>query len=230
MSRIVLFGSPLSPFVEKVRRALTHKKVEYELVEIRSPGDLKRWNPQTRKMPVLELDGERIIDSTLICDRLDVLFPEPPLLSQEPATRALQRLLEDWCDESLYWYLMALRWSQKNAPATAVQITSGLPGLLRPLARRMLTRQIGGMARAQGMGRLPAEVVVGELGERLDDLLALLGERPFFFADEVSRADLALYGMLQMGLSGPTPEVNQLVNERPGLAPYLERVREATGG
>jgi glutathione S-transferase len=228
MSRIVLFGSPLSPFVEKVRRALTHKKVEYELVEPRSPGDFKRWNPQTRKMPVLEVDGERIIDSTLICDRLDEFFPEPPLLSKQPATRASQRLLEDWCDESLYWYLMALRWTEKNAPATAAQITSGLPALMRPIARRMLTRQIGGMARAQGMGRLPVEAVVGELGERLDDLLALLGERPFFFADEPSRADLALYGMLQMGLSGPTPEVNQLVGERPGLAPYLERVREAT--
>ncbi len=230
MSRTVLFGSPISPFVDKVQRALRLKKVEYELVGPKGPGDIKRWNPQTRKMPALELNGERIIDSTFILDRLDALFPEPPLLSRNPATRASQRLLEDWSDESLYWYLMGLRWNEKNTRASADQIAAGAPAVLRPLLRRALTRQLGGMTRAQGMGRLPADVVVRELGQRLDDLVALLGDRPYFFAEQLSRADLAVCCMLHTGMSGPTPEFNQLVGERPSLAQHQQRVREVTKG
>jgi len=228
MSATVLFGSPLSPFVDKVQRALKLKKIEYELVGPKGPSDIKRWNSQTRKMPVLELNGERIIDSSFILDRLERDFPEPPLLSRNPATRASQRLLEDWSDEGLYWYLMALRWSEKNASASAKQISADAPALLRPLLARFLTRQLGGMTRAQGMGRLPADVVLKQLGERLDDLVVLLSDRPYFFGDQLSRADLSVGGMLHTGLSGPTPEFNQLLSERPALARHLERVREAT--
>ena len=228
MSRALLFGSPLSPFVDKVQRALRLKKVEHELIGPKTPGDFKRWNPQTRKMPVLELNGERIIDSTFILDRLESDFPEPPLLSRNPATRASQRMLEDWSDESFYWYVMALRWNAKNAPATAHQITEGLPALIRPLAKRSLTRQLGSTTQAQGLGRLPSERVVRELGERLDDLAALLGDRPYFFGEQLSRADLSICGMLNSGLSGPSPEINQLMGERTALSQHLERVREAT--
>ena len=52
MSEVVLFGAPVSPFVEKVRRALELKKVPYRLVEPTSPADFRRWNPQTGKIPV----------------------------------------------------------------------------------------------------------------------------------------------------------------------------------
>src|SRR2546427_104606 len=46
-----LFGSRVSPFVEKVARALQLKGIPFSLVSPKSPGDFKRWNPQTRKMP-----------------------------------------------------------------------------------------------------------------------------------------------------------------------------------
>ena len=69
-----------------------------------------------------------------------------------------------------------------------------------------------------------------QVGERLDDLVGLLGDRPYFFGDQLSRADLSVSGMLHTGLSGPTPEFNQLLAERPALAQHLERVLEATKG
>jgi glutathione S-transferase len=230
MTELALFGSPASPFVKKVQRALRLKKLEYRLVEPAGLGDFKRWSPVTRKMPALRLDGEAVYDSTFIAERLDAAYPEPPLLSPEPSARAGQRLLEDWSDESLYWHLMALRWCDAHADATLEQISSGLPALVRPIARPMLRRMLRGQVRAQGMGRLPNEVVVRELGRRLDDLLGLLGERPFLFADAVSIADLAVFGQLEMGVEGPTPEVAALLGERPALGAYLGRVRAATGG
>ena len=114
MARVTVYGSSLSPFVEKVRRGLALKKVDYELVPPKSPFDLRRWNPQTGKMPVVEIDGERTYDSTFILRRLDALFTEPTLVSTDPATAAGQRLLEDGSDEALYFCVMALRWSKRN--------------------------------------------------------------------------------------------------------------------
>ena len=49
---VQLFGSRLSPFVEKVARALVLKRIGYTLVPPKSPMAFKRWNPQTRKMAV----------------------------------------------------------------------------------------------------------------------------------------------------------------------------------
>jgi len=222
----IVFGSRLSPFVEKVVRALALKGVGFRLVEPRGPADFGKWNPQTRKMPVLELDGERTYDSTFILRRLDAIVPAPPLLASDPAVAAAQRHLEDWADESLYWYGMALRWCPRNEAATARQILGTLPAPLRAVASLILPRQIRASTRAQGLGRLPHDVLVRELARHLDDLLTMRGDRPFFFADRVSVADLAVYGQFRMLGSGPTPEAEALLDERPALLDHMRRVEE----
>ena len=229
MDQASLFGSRISPFVEKVVRALALKRVPFSLVAPRSPRDFRRMNPQTGKMPVLDIGGERLYDSTLIVRRLDELVPEPPLLDADPRVAARQRFVEDWSDESLYWYGMALRWSAANAAATAAQVvgTIPLPAFARPVVAAILTRQIGGQARGQGLARLPLEVVLAELGRRLDELLVLLDDRPFFFADRPSAADLAVFGQSCMLLSGPTPQAEALLARRPAVGAWRARVAAA---
>ena len=230
MSRIVLHGSRLSPFVEKAYRGLRYKGLEVELVELGNPMQLRKLNPVTGKMPVALFDGERVHDSTFILRRAEELQPEPPLYAADAEVAAHQRRLEDWADESLYWMAMALRWTRKNAAATASQILSGLPALLRPVVKPMVTRQIGGMARAQGFGRLPDDVVLRELGLALDDLATSLGGRAFFWADRPGAADFAVHGQLHMLTSGPTPEAEALIADRPALVDFAKRVEEASGG
>lgn len=225
--RAIVFGSRLSPFVEKVVRALALKGMEFELVPPRGPRDFSRWNPQTKKMPVIELEGTRTYDSTLIIRRLDELVPEPPLTASDNATAAAQRHLEDWADESLYWYGMALRWKPKNMRATSAQIFGTLPTAARAIASLILPRQIRATTLAQGLGRLPEELLIGELARHLDDLVTILGEQPFFFADRPSIADLAVYGQFQMLGSGPTPEAAALISERQALVSHMDRVEAA---
>jgi glutathione S-transferase len=169
-------------------------------------------------MPVLDIGGERLYDSTLILRRLDVLIPEPPLHDADPRVAAYQRFLEDWSYESLYWYGMALRWSAANAAASA---------FLAPVLSLVLTRQIGGQARAQGLARLPLETLVAELGRRLDELVVLLEDRPFFFADHPSVADLAVFGQVTMLGSGSTPQAEALLAARPALGAWRARVAAA---
>src|SRR5262245_34978615 len=101
---------------------------------------------------------------------------------------------------------MALRWTTVNASATVTQILDdfGTPGPLRPALGMILRRQIRGQAIGQGLVRLPLEVLLQEIGHRFDELLVWLGDRPFFFADHPSVADLAIFGQLHMLQSGPT--------------------------
>jgi glutathione S-transferase len=204
--RVQLFGSRLSPFVEKCVRALQRKGIPFALVPPRSPTDFKRWSPQTRKMPVLDVDGARTFDSSAILRRLDALVPMPALFDAEPSLAARQRFLEDWSDEALYWYGMGLRWSDANAAATVAQVVNdiGAPAVLRPLLGVILRRQIGRQAAGQGLQRLPMDLLVDELAHRFDELEVWLGERPFFFADEPNAADVAIFGQLHMLQSGPT--------------------------
>jgi hypothetical protein len=158
MSRVKLYGTRFSPFVEKVARGFELKRVAFDLTAPRSPGDLRRWSPQTRKMPVAEIDGERIFDSTFILRRLDEISPRPPLLSDDPAVASAQRLLEDWADESLYWLRMAILWNDRNAATTTEALISDLapPNLFRPLMRPVLLRGMRRSTQAQGRPGHPA--------------------------------------------------------------------------
>jgi glutathione S-transferase len=228
--RTQIFGSRLSPFVEKVVRAAALKGLSYELVDVKSPLDFRRWNPQTGKMPVLEIDGERTYDSTLILRLLDVRFPEPPLVDADSGIAARQRFIEDWSDEALYWYGMALRWADVNTDATVAQVVESLPlpSFVRPLVGMIFRRQVAAQARAQGLARLPIEILLAELERRLDELLVWLADRPFFFADRPSVADLAIFGQMRMLQSGPTPQAAERIRSRPTLGAYLVRVDAAT--
>jgi glutathione S-transferase len=217
----------MSPFVEKVCRAADYKRIPYQRVEV-SFSELPRANPTTRKMPVARVGDETVYDSTFILRRFDELAPEPPLFHPDPEVAAAQRQLEDWSDESLYWQVMALRWTAENRARSVAQMSPFLPAAVRPFAGPLLRRLIGGQCRAQGFGRLPYDVLVREIGLHLDDLVVLLGRSAFFYSDRPGAPDFALAGQLQLGCGEATPDFAALVSERPALADWRKRVEEAT--
>jgi len=89
---VVVYGSAVMPYTEKVVRALRLKGVPHALVEPTSPDDYRRWSPRTGLLPVLELDGLRVPDSAAILDLLDERFPEPPLLAAAPKVAGLDHM------------------------------------------------------------------------------------------------------------------------------------------
>ncbi|WP_347266920.1 glutathione S-transferase family protein [Paracoccus sp. (in: a-proteobacteria)] len=100
-STIRLYHVPLSPFCRKVRLALAEKRIEVELVEDRfwEPGsEILRRNP-AGKLPVLRMDGRLLAESQAICEYLDEVQPQPPLMPRQAIDRFEVRRLCAWFDD-----------------------------------------------------------------------------------------------------------------------------------
>jgi len=228
---ITLFGPANSPFTEKVRRALLYKGLEYALVEPTTVEDYKRFSPKTGQLPALDLNGEHVPDSTGILLRLDQVYPEPPLLSTDPTVAAQQQQLEEWADESFLWYFMKYRRMVMGDAYQAPLPLAGEPGPEPPAAKASpLWRRVGAFLRAGGTWERPHTALLRELALRLDDLANFLGARPFFYADRLSIADLAVYSMLVFLREDRIPGSALLLAARPTLVGLLQRVEAATGG
>ncbi|PRY24476.1 glutathione S-transferase [Aliiruegeria haliotis] len=99
-----LYHVPLSPFCRKVRLVLAEKKIEVELVEERyweQDADFLRRNP-AGKVPVLRMDGRTMSESQAICEYLEEISPEPPLLPRAPEGRYEVRRLCAWFDDKFH--------------------------------------------------------------------------------------------------------------------------------
>lgn len=226
---ITLYGPAQAPFTEKVRRALLFKGYVFELREPESPEDYKRWSPKTGMLPVLDLDGEHVPDSTEILYRIDRDRPDPPLLSSDPTVATQQRQLEEWADESFLFYYMKYQRTVAHE-AQVVADASGSEERTGDRAGSGPLRRLGAWLRAGGTWERPQTGIVRELGLRLDDLTKFLGARAFFYAERLSMGDLGVYAMLNTMRNDAIPGSAQLVAQRPALLALMRRVEEETGG
>jgi glutathione S-transferase len=226
---IEILGPTVSPFVVKIMAAADYKGLAYTHREDVSIRELAKLNPVTGKIPIVVFDREVVFDSTLILRRFDQVQPTPALLSEDATIAAQQRMLEDWSDESFYWYSQALRWSPENEHRTIAQNSRFVPAPLRPFAKPLLRRLVGKQPKAQGLGRLPYDMLIAEFGERLDDLVMLLGKQAFFYSDRPSVADFAIYGVFSTGCAEEvTPDFAEQVSRRATLVDWRRRVEEMT--
>lgn len=99
-----LFHMPLSPFCRKVRLTLAEKKIEVELIEERfweQGAEFLRRNP-AGKVPVLKYENRLMAESQPICEYLEEIHPNPPLLPRSPADRYEVRRLCAWFDDKFH--------------------------------------------------------------------------------------------------------------------------------
>lgn len=103
-TKIRLYHIPLSPFSRKVRLVAGEKRLEVELVEERyweRDADFLRRNP-LGKVPVARIDGHTLTESQPICEYLDEVIPEQPLLPRDTLARYEVRRICAWFDDSFY--------------------------------------------------------------------------------------------------------------------------------
>jgi glutathione S-transferase len=150
MTPVTVIGSYLSPYVRKVLVALHRKGIAYEIDPITPFMGDERFSKLSplRRIPVL-LDGDLVLaDSTVICEYLEELSPQPATYPRGVADRARARWFEEYADSRMgdvfiwqYWYpLIVNRFVFGNAPdKAAIEKTTSveIPEVLRYLEREL---------------------------------------------------------------------------------------------
>ncbi len=226
---IVLYQYEMSPFCDKVRRILRYKKQRFETREVTvlaALGPLKKQNP-AGKVPFIEVDGQRVCDSTDIAMWAERTSPDPALLPAERAQRALVHILEDWADESLYWYEVYLRFGiPTNAKRWSAEVAKNDIAPIRMTAGLAVPRVLGQTLAAQGLGRKSREVVMREIDRHLDAVEGLLGASSFLVGNSLTLADIAVFAQLSCMRS--TPEGRTAIAAHPPVERWMDRVDALT--
>lgn len=219
---IRLYTQTVNPFSEKVAAALALKALPFERVISDDPDDVARWSPIARTLPVLEIDGRRRAGSMAIVAWIDELAPEPPLYSSDPRTAVAQKSLAQWADDSFLWYWNRWRTARYPRPGDEEPPDDSLLARLRHRVERSVGRPFGRGPESRAEQR--ELEVVGEIEDRLSDLVGFLGARPFFHADAPSVADLSIYSFLVVLRGGAIPGCAEAIEERPTLMAFIERM------
>ena len=195
---IVLHQNESSPFCDKIRRVIQYKHRACELREVplhETVATLGGLSP-AGKVPVIEHAGNVVADSSEIARYLEARFPEPPLFPASARDRALCHVLEDWADESLYFFQMWLRFAvRENASDWSRRSSRSEPPLLRLAAERALPTLMRNALRAQGLGRCRPEHVLDELDRHVAAIAAWLGDE-WLVGEHLTIADVAVYAQL----------------------------------
>jgi glutathione S-transferase len=206
---VVLWHIEVSHYNEKARWALDYKSIAHEL-RVPMPGfhgasALALTRGRHRRLPIIELDGKRIGDSTAIIAALEAYQPEPPLYPADSAQRARALELEDFFDERLAPQVRRLVW-QHTLPDTDAVVDAlfadRAPGRARflrataPLARPVVRRDYGVSAAS-------AEVAHGEILAAMDRLEAEIQPSGYLVGARFSVADLTAAALFTPLLAPP---------------------------
>jgi glutathione S-transferase len=95
-----LYGAIASPYVARVVMFADLKGIDLPMEP--APGgmgsDEYRAINATGKIPSLVVDGQTIAESEVICEYLEAVFPEPPLLPADPIGQAQSRMISRMTD------------------------------------------------------------------------------------------------------------------------------------
>jgi glutathione S-transferase len=104
LSRYLIVGSYLSPYVRKVLVCFELKGIAYEIdpiVPFYGNEEFTRLSP-VRRIPVLiDSSGLTVADSTVICEYLEDAYPETPLFPGDAPNRARARWIEEYADSRM---------------------------------------------------------------------------------------------------------------------------------
>ena len=218
---IVLHQWSISPFCVKVQKVLDFKQLPYRVEEYGGLRALKvkRLSP-SGKLPVLDYGAQRVADSSAIARMLDALHPSPPLFPRSVDPH-LVHLLEDWADESLYWYELWFRLFDEAALDRAVACAcAGRPRYEHFMFKQGLARYRSTVV-AQGLGRYPREVILENFRAHLTALAGRLAHTPWLAGDAPSIADLAVSAQLDEIVR--TSEYGREIDALPALFAWRKR-------
>jgi glutathione S-transferase len=211
-----------SPFCLKVITALRYKQIEHQITVVdRPPSWLKRG-----KLPAIKIDDQIVEDSTNILKLLDELAPSRALLyPNEEKKRAETLLLEDWSDESLYWFLVYSRWAiPEHFNQFKVVAFKNLPAPLRPIIPTLIRQKVLKRLESQGIAQVPSSERLNRFQEACWCLEQKLSNRPFLICETITAADLAVFSILQIIKQSQLHDLSVVLSDCSLLTQWLDKI------
>ena len=205
-----------SPFSEKVRLILGHKKLAWRSVivpTILPKPDVVALTGGYRRTPFMQIGADVYCDSELMCRVIDALQPEPPLYPETSA--GLGKIVAQWADSALFW--AAVPYTMQ--PAGIAHIFAGAaPEMVKAFGadRAAMSPHV----RRAGLADLAAQLQT--YLSRVESLLA--DGRPFLLGALPCLADFSV--AQSVWFIRRAPPVAILLDAFPRLRPWYERVQE----
>jgi glutathione S-transferase len=224
----LLWQYTFSNFNEKARWALDFKEIEHRRRSLMPGGPRAMWFSLRGTVPVLDLDGRRIVDSTRIIEALERSKPEPALYPADPGERERALALEEFFDEHAGHEMRRVAFHElRDEPSYQVALLAtdrGAP--TRTILRTMLP---GAMVYARRRYRIyaqDAEIGKTKLVAALDRIEAERAGGPYLVGERFSVADLTAAALLFPLANPPELQYSFPQPPPPQLAQWLESVAE----
>ena len=233
-----LWQIDISHYSEKVRWALEHKGIDHRRRSILPGSHIPIALALTRgaqpTLPVLQLEGRNIGDSTEIIAALEATFPEPPLYPVDAEERARAIELEEWFDENLGPHARLLPFYELiQEPELFAEIAAeSVPGPLgkaKPVVgvyARAYTSIRWGANSDEGAAeaRKGMAAAFDKLEEELDR-----GDGEFLVGDQLSVADITAASLFYPIVVPPEGPLNPDLPRPPALERFRQSLSDRRG-
>lgn len=184
------------------------------------------------KLPVLDMDGQRLPDSTAIINALRERHGDPlGDWQRTPEQRALARAVQSMLETDLYFTAVWWRWTPPgNQALLRAEMAHyfqalGVPKLLAPLAFAQARKGIQKQLQGQGAGRKSPEELTANGEQIMSALRDCLGEQPFLLGDAPATIDATGFAFLHTLLNTPLDiPLKTRVLAMPTLVAYHQRM------
>src|SRR5260370_24573174 len=109
-----IIGAEMSPYSVKVRSYFRYKAIPHQWI-LRNAASQTEYEKHAR-IPIIPLvvtpEGTGIQDSTPIIERIEKLYPEPSIHSDDPVARFISALVEEFGDEWGNKWMFHYRWAR----------------------------------------------------------------------------------------------------------------------
>jgi glutathione S-transferase len=239
----VLWQYNFSNFNEKVRWALDYKGIAHVRRSLLPNMPRALLFSVRGTLPVLDLNGERFVDSTRIIETLEQRYPRPALYPAGAVERDRALELEEFFDEHAGHELRrAAFYEQRDNPDyLSAFLTTGRGRATQRLYRAMMSVP-GSMTYANRRYRFyapDAERAEAKIAEALDRIVAERGTNDYLVGSQFSVADLTAASLLfplawpaELQYDYPAPPSSQLLRsfeQHPGVAWIKEMYRRHRG-
>ena len=214
-----------SPFVVKVDLFLRVAKLPYEVIT--GSVDSLKISPKN-KLPFIEDKGVQVGDSTFILDYLTKTYQIEidNFLTKEQQANA--HLMGKSLDESLYWCLVYSRWLKEDTwPLLREAFFGNMPALLKLFVPNVIRKSVKKNLYGQGLGRHSESEIQAIAKQSFLSLSVLLGEKIYFFGEQISSFDVTVYAHLSEFITVDfSNEFNELARSYPNLIEFCRRIEK----